>query len=583
MQFKRTIPSIPQLYRNVLRWTEILSVLSKYGLADWLSRLNIDFVKDRLKAPDGAALARMSHAERIRLALTALGPAFIKFGQLLSTRPDLVGVELASELTRLQTDVPADSIEQIRETIEHEQGRKLEDVFMRFDSEPIASASIGQVHLAQLPTGQEVVVKVRHSGIVRTIETDLDILAGLAQMAERVEEYRSWQPRALVAEMARTMIRELDFRREVRNLNQFAARFRNASEVAIPEVFPPLCTERMLTMQYMEGLKLGDLTSAGSRNTANGEPAGPEIAAAAASLDPGKIARRGANLYLKMIFDHGLYHADPHPGNIVIAPDGRIGLIDFGMVGRISESLREDIESMLVAMVNRDVPLLVTLVRRVGSCPLDLDDAALGNEIADFTGHFATQSLSSFDMSGALAEFVGIVRRFQIALPGEAAMLIKVLIQLEGTGRLLDPRFSLMEIMKPFHRKLVIRRLNPARQARKMHRLMLQTEQLAESLPSAITSILEQIQRGKFDVHLDHRRLGPSVNRLVMGMMISALFLGSSWMLSNDVPPVLFAGKPWLGIEDLSMLGLGGMITSVFLGLRLFLAIRRSGNLDQGE
>ncbi len=578
MQIKRSLPSFPQMFRNVRRWTEIISVLSKYGLADWLSRLNIDFVKDRLRAPDGAALARLTQPQRIRLAMTSLGPAFIKFGQLLSTRPDLVGVELATELTRLQADVPADTFEQIRQTIEYEQGKPLEDVFMRFEPEPIASASIGQVHLAQLPGGQEVVVKVRHAGIGRVVETDLEILTGLAQLAERVDEFRPYQPRGLVSEMSRSMTRELDFRRELRNLTQFASQFQDAAEILIPAVYPALCSEQMLTMQRLDGFKLTDLAQAGELGAAR-----KQLSSRIPDFDCPDLARRGANLYLQMIFDHGLYHADPHPGNIMIMSDGRIGLLDFGMVGRINEQLREDIESMLMAIVHQDVLMLVALVKRIGSCPLDLDEAALGNEIADFTGHFATQSMSSFDMSGALKEFVAIVRRFQIILPAEAAMLIKVLIQLEGTGRLLDPQFSLMEIMTPFHRKLIMRRLSPRRNARKIRRLILQTEQLAESLPLAISNILEQIQRGKFDVHLDHRRLGPSVNRLVLGLMTSALFLGSSWMLSNDVRPLLFAGSEWMGIRDLSVLGLCGLLASMFVGLRLYMAIRRSGNLDQGE
>ena len=580
MAIKRSLPSIPQLYRNVRRWTDILAILSKYGLADWLSRLNIEFFKDRLKAPDGAALARLTQAERVRLAMSGLGPTFIKIGQLLSTRPDLVGVELANELTKLQADVPADTFEQIRATVEGEQGKPLDEIFMRFDEVPLASASIGQVHAAQLPGGREVVVKIRHSGIERVVETDLDILGGLAQLAERVDEFRPYQPKSLVAEMSRTMLRELDFRLELRQQTQFANKFSDSLDVVIPETYPELCSERMITMQRMDGFKLGDVASRNGNGKGNGEDASGTFNI---EVDRPELARRGANLYLEMIFDHGLYHADPHPGNIMVMPDNRIGLIDFGMVGRISEHLREDIESMLMAMVNRDVFLLVTMVKRIGTCPLDLDETALGNDIADFTGHFATQSMSNFDMSGALNEFVSIVRRYQIALPGEAAMLIKVLIQLEGTGRLLDPQFSLMEIMKPFHRKLLLRRLSPARHMRKVRRLMMQAEQLAESLPSAIGNILEQIQRGKFDVHLDHRRLGPSINRLVLGMMTSALFLGSSWLLSNKVAPLLFKDREWLGITDLSMLGVFGMLASVFLGLRLFLAIRRSGNLDQGE
>ncbi len=579
MQVKRTLPSIPHLYRNMRRWTEIFSVLSKYGLADWLSRLNVEFIKNQLKSPDGEALARLTQPERIRMALGSLGPTFIKFGQLLSTRPDLVGVELASELSKLQADVPADSFEQVRETIEMEQGKPLEEIFLSFHPEPLASASIGQVHLAKLPDGQDVIVKVRHEGIERSVATDLDILNGLAQLAERIDEFRPYQPRALVTEMSRTMPRELDFRLELRNLTQFAARFAGSRTVKIPSVFPELCTQKMLTMELLEGFKLTRMVLPDGEADQHGDT--EEWMPLDDRLDLSQIARNGANLYLQMIFDHGLYHGDPHPGNIMIMPDGRIGLLDFGMVGRISQQLREDIESMLVAIVNSDVALLVTLVKRVGSCPLELDEASLSNEIADFVAHFATQSMANFDMSGALNEFVSIVRKFQITLPGEAAMLIKVLVQLEGTGRLMDPQFSLMEIMRPFHRKLIMRRLSPMRQARKMRHLYMQMEQIADSLPRTITSILEQMQRGKFDVHLDHRRLGPSVNRLVLGLMTSALFLGSSLLLSSEVPPVLFANKPWMGIQNLSVLGISGCIASVFLGARLYLAIRHSGNLDE--
>ena len=421
------------------------------------------------------------------------------------------------------------------------------------------------------------IVKVRHAGIKSLVETDLDILTGLAQLAERSEEFRAYHPRALVREMARTMPRELDFRLELRSQNQFIMKFEDSDVVQIPQVREDLCSEKMLTMELLEGYKLTDLVQRNSLDLETDQ----DVDWFLDDLDLPEIARSGASLYLQMIFDDGLYHADPHPGNIMIMPDGKIGLLDYGMVGRISEQLREDIEAMLLAIINSDVILLVTLVKRVGSCPMDLNEEELSAEIADFVGHFASQSMANFDMSGALSEFVSMVRRFHITLPGEAAMLIKVLIQLEGTGRLLDPQFSLMGIMKPFHRKLMLRRLSPARQARKVRRLYMQMEQLADSLPHTISSILEQVKRGKFDVHLDHRRLGPSVNRLVLGMMTSALFLGSSLMLSREVPPLLFTQGTWMGIKNLSLLGLSGCLASVFLGVRLYLAIRHSGNLDE--
>lgn len=582
-----------------------MSVLSKYGLADWLSRFNIDFITDLLRTSASESQSKLTHQARIRMALTELGPTFIKFGQLLSTRPDIIGQDLADELSKLQSDAPKDTFESIKQVIEGELGLPLEEAFVEFDPEPIASASIGQVHAAKIrvnadhcplpvpasrktnstegsQNGQadstdieiehagwgtiDVVVKVRHKGIERIIDTDLDILAGLAQLASRLDDFKNYQPVSIVKEMSRTMRRELDFEREERNLIQFRSLFKKEPAVAIPEPFPELCTSRMLTMRRLFGTKLRQMRHNGPQG-----------------VDPNTVARAGANLYLKMIFNHGFYHADPHPGNIVIMTDGTIGLLDFGMVGRISEQLREDIESMLVAIVNEDVPMLTTLIKRIGHCPLDLNEAALSNDVADFVGQYSTQIISQFDMSGALRDFVSLVRGYEITLPGEASLLIKVLVGLEGTGRLLDPQFSLMEIMKPFHRLLILKRLSPARQVRKMRRFYLEVEQLFDSLPKKLSNILEQVQSGRFDIHLDHRRLGPTANRLVMGLMTSALFLGSALMLSYKVPPLFFPGKGPLGIQDLSFLGLTGCIVSILMGLRLMWAIRKSGNLDQPE
>lgn len=559
------VRSIPQLYRNVRRWTEIVTVLSKYGLADWLAQTNIDFIKDRLSSRDGEAIARLSREARIRLTLTELGPTFIKIGQLLSTRPDLVGRELADELTQLQTATPPDPPETVRRTVETELGQTLDDLFTDFDLVPIASASIGQVHRAWLKTGEPVVVKVQHQGIESKVNEDLEILAGLAQIAEQFPEFQPYRPSATVAELGRMLRRELDFGREERNCHQFAEMFRDDPTVRIPRVYTDYSTSRVLTMELLEGIPLS-------------QPARLE----AAGLDREEIARRGANLYLQMIFVHGFFHADPHPGNILLLPGNVIGLLDFGMVGRIDERLRENIEDLLMAIVQHDVPLLVRVVKQIGKPPPQLDEASMASDVADFVGHYATQSLDQFDVGGALSDMLEIIRRYGIRLPPSVAMLIKTLVTLEGTGKLLSPRFSLMEVMQPFHRVMLVRRLSPMRQVRKLRRLYLELEQLAEILPQRLTQILEQIQEGRFDVHLDHRGLGPSVNRLVLGMLASALFVGSSFLLSYKVPPLICPGQPgWLGVQDLSILGLAGCTVSILLGLRLIRAIGKSGHLDQ--
>jgi ubiquinone biosynthesis protein len=560
------ISTIPHIYRNVRRWTEMLSVLSKYGLADWLSRLNIEMFKTQLKGSQGEALALQTPERRIRLALTELGPTYIKLGQLLSTRPDLVGVGLAEELKQLRDDVPADNPATIRRALEMELGQAAEELFGEFDDVPVASASIGQVHRARLKTGERVAVKIQHAGIEKVVREDLDVLAGLALLAERIPEFAHYRPRETVAEIARMLRRELDFGREERNLQQFAGLFENDPTVRIPQPITELCTSRVLTMEWIDGVKIAETD---------------QLVGAGFDLD--EIARRGATLYLQMIFTHGFYHADPHPGNIAILPGNVIGLLDFGMVGRVQERLREDIEEMLLAIVQNDVGLLTFLIKRVGTVPPDLDESGLSTDVADFVGNYSTQSLDRFDLAGALNDMTEIVRRYRIVLPAQAATLIKVLVTLEGTTRLLCPRFSLMEIMQPFHRRMLLARLSPLRQWRKFRRLRLELDQLIEVLPRRMIDILEQVQTGTFDVHLDHRGLGPSVNRLVLGMLASALFLGSSLLLSQEVPPLLFPQTSFLGLHKLSVFGLTGCSVAVMLALRLLRAIGKSGHLDQRE
>jgi ubiquinone biosynthesis protein len=537
------------------RWREILAVLSKYGLANWIGRLGPDFAKDLLKAPGGAAIARHPWEMRIRLALADLGPTFIKLGQLLSTRPDVVGVELAEELQHLQDNVTADVPEVVRETIESELGRPIAECFAEFDERAMASASIGQVHRARLHSGEQVVVKVQHARSEKKIEADLDIMVGLAQLAELVPEFQNYRPSATAAEFQRILKRELDFGREMRNMEQFARDFAGNTTVHIPRAYPELSTGRVLTMELVEGIKMSEAERL-----------------AAAGVDLKEVARRGVLLYLEMIFSNGFYHADPHPGNIVLMDDNVIGLLDFGMVGRIDEHLHEDIGEMLVAISNEDSEHLTAIITRIGATPPDLDRASLGLDVTDFVSYYGSQSLEQFDLSGALNELTRMIRRYHIMLPARIAMLLKVLITLEGTSRLVSPDFSLLEVMVPYQKKLFWRRFSPKRRIRKIRRLYSELERLVEVLPRGLTEIFQQVQSGRFDVHLDHRGLEPSVNRLVLGMLASAMFLGSTLLLSRNVPPL---------VGGVSVLGAVVFGFSIMLGLRLWRAINKSGHLDR--
>jgi ubiquinone biosynthesis protein len=548
------ITSIPHVYRNANRWGEILTILSKYGLAGWISRFDVPLVKGFLKNRDGEALAHLSRETRIRLAIEELGPTFIKLGQILSTRPDQVGMPLARELQKLQTSVACDDPRVVCETIRAELGKEVHELFVDFDTTPLASASIGQAHRARLTSGEDVVVKVQHAGIRRRMEVDLDILAGLANLAEAMPELQPYRPQATVAEFRRVVRRELDFAREARNLQQFARDFARTPHVRIPKFYPELSTARVMTMEWLDGARLCD-------------PAVKQIP----NVDLGEVTRHGAEMYLDMIFQHGFYHGDPHPGNLIVLQDGAIGLLDFGMVARLDESLREDIEDMLISIVSQDAQRLTTLVMRLGAVPPGLDESALSVDLSEFVSHYANQPIDTFDLAGALTEMIEIVQRYRIALPSPLAMLIKVLVMLEGTARILEPNFSLMELIQPYQKKMLLRRMSPARQMRKMRRIYSEMEQLAEVLPRRLREILQQVEAGKFDVHLDHRGLEPSVNRLVLGMLTSALFLGSSLLISRDVWPLWGVSVP----------GTLGTLLSAYLGWRLLRAIAKSGRLER--
>jgi ubiquinone biosynthesis protein len=351
------------------------------------------------------------------------------------------------------------------------------------------------------------------------------------------------------------MRRELDYRRELRNMQQFARDFKANPRIRVPGTYPKLSTRRVLTMERIDGIPLCQA----DRIRAEGH-------------DTAELARRGAELYLEMIFINGFYHADPHPGNVMVLPGDVFALLDYGMVGRMDERLHEDFGDLLVALSNQDAEYLATLILRIGTVPPELDRPALRMDLADYVSHYGTQSLEQFDLSGALTEMTEIIRRYGIPLPPSVAMLIKVLVTLEGTAKLLNPTFSLLEVMAPYQKKLLWRRFSPRRRLRKLGRLYGELEHLAEVLPGGIVDILQQVETGKFDVHLDHRGLEPSVNRLVLGMLASALFVGSSLLLSRFVPPLLG------GVSVLGALGCG---FSLALGFRLWLAINKSGHLDR--
>ena len=550
-----SLTSLPQFTRNTKRFTEIVSILGKYGLANWISENDPEFLRNFFRSAQGVQLSNLSQEARLRLALTELGPTFIKLGQILSTRADLVGPAFAREFAGLQSDIPPDPPEVIRAVIAEELGQPVERLFAAFEDQPIGSASIGQVHRATLPDGQRVVVKVQHQGIEEKVTNDLDILMALAELAEQYDEtLQAYQPRATLAEFRRNLLRELDFTRERRNLEEFARNFVGDRAIHIPKPFPELSARRVLTMEMLDGMSI--------RHVAEIEAQG---------VNTKELATRCANIYLNMIFRDRFFHADPHPGNIWVLRDGVVGLLDCGMIGRIDAHTRGEVERMLLSAVEKDAEQLADVVVRIGTMPQGLNRDALRADIDEFVAEYLGQSLQDFDLSGALEGLTEIIRQYHILLPPGLSSLLKGLVMLEGTSRSLSRDFSLIDLLRPYYANAMKRRLSPEKFLLRLRRSYQDWDRLLNMLPQELADILRRIRDGKFDVNLEHRRLDAIVNRLVYGIVTAALFVGSCLLVSQRIPPV---------IQGISLPGAVGCLAACGLGFRLLQAIKRSGDLE---
>ncbi len=464
------IEALSRLERNTHRVAEIIGVFAKYGFADWFKGWDFAWVQERIKSMDGHSIPQLKREERVRLAFMELGPTFIKLGQMLSTRPDIVGPAMAEELAHLQTNTAADSFETVTATIEAEFGQPLNKLFAHFHKTPLASASIAQAHRAHLHTGEDVIIKVQHAGISDKILPDLDIMGELAELAQKYSPaLRLYQPIAVVQQFRRTLLRELDFTFERRNLEEFAARFANDETVHFPKAYPEFSTLRVLTMERLDGI------------------IGTDSAALAASgADLNEFARRGANMYLEMIFRDAFYHADPHPGNLMLLPGGVVGVLDCGMVGRLDEELAEGVEDMLMAVANPNAADLAETLLRLGSSPAGIPRDQFRADVSDFIADYTGQSIQDLNLSAALNRMAEIIRRYNIILPSPLSLLLRTLVELEGTVRKLNPKFSLTEVIRPFYTKMVHRRLSPRRVMGRLQRSLRAWERLLQSLPRDI-------------------------------------------------------------------------------------------------
>ncbi|MDZ7582653.1 MAG: AarF/ABC1/UbiB kinase family protein [Deltaproteobacteria bacterium] len=561
----RKIGVIGRTYRNLNRYRQILAVLFKYGFGDLLELLKLDhYVSAGLQLiskKQPVKVEKLTRPQGLRMALEELGPTYIKLGQILSTRPDLIPVDFLQELSRLQDKVPPFPAAAARKIIETELEVGIDILFSQFDDIPLASASIGQVHRARLQNGQEVALKVQRPGIQKVIEVDLEIMLHLATLMEHhIEELAFHRPIKIVEEFARTLEKELDYLLEAANMERAALNFSNDPSTLIPAVFRELSTVRVLTTECVKGIKVSNIEKLDS-----------------SGLDRKLITSRGADILLRMIFEHGFFQADPHPGNIFVLPDNVICLIDFGMVGSVDRRTRETFGDLLGGIVKKDASKVAKVLLQLTLYEEEPDIRAFEIDVTDFMAQHLFKPLKDVRIGKLLHHLLDLASRHRLRIPPNIFLMMKSLTTVEGVARMLDPEFDIFGKAAPFIRSLLLERYSPQRLSADVFQLTADLMKFTRQFPQDLLDVARLARRQQLSLRIENRGLERTLsthdqisNRLSFSIIIAALIIGSALIVISETPPFFYG---------ISLIGIIGFSAAALMGIWLLVAILRKGRL----
>lgn len=544
--------------QDVGRLRQIVMVLARHGFGWVVSRLNLGEVIGRQPvAVESASVPALSRGRRLRMALEELGPTFIKLGQLLSTRYDLVPTDIVEELQLLQDDLPPMPAEEVDAQLRNELGAPAEELFADFDTKPLACASVAQVHRAVLHDGDQVVVKVRRRRIRRTIESDLSILKFLAaRMAAAVPELGLIEPVGIVQEFERALTKELDFTHERQHIKRFRTHFSDFEGVTAPALVAHLCTAAVLTMEYVEGVKI-------------------TLAPHVHAIEPHALASRMLRALFKMVFEDGYFHGDLHPGNIIVRSNGDIVLIDFGLVGRLLPSQRDRILDLLIGLSREDYELVAQVMFELGvkvpGVQYDFD-AFEADVIEVMDRHITGQTLANVDLQAFFSDLMGGAIRHNIKMPPTYTMVFKALMTIEGIGKTLAPDLDVLAEARPFVQELSLDRYNPVRLAKEAGHSLSSANKLLRTASRSLPGLMREMEQGRMGVRIQSEQLEQMLEQQRRGAratMRATLFAASllAGTLALDAP-----GPSVLGIHVVSF---GAYLLAVASGIPLIASLLR--------